>query len=257
MTESPLAGVGVLVTRPEHQAGELAAAIEQQGGTALRFPTISIKARSAESIAADVQQLATPDIAIFVSANAVRNGLACVGNARIASVGPATALAIEAAGRRVDIRPASGFDSEHLLAVPELEDVAGKTIAIIRGQDGRELLAEELRERGADVEYLAVYSRELPQYAPEDITALLEIWRTGGVKVVTAMSVTAFNNLVALLPKSALQLLAGSMLVTPAERVLKKALIQFPQIRAALSDGPDADAIIRAVLALTEHALTE
>jgi uroporphyrinogen-III synthase len=251
MTELSLAGIGVLVTRPEHQAGELAAAIEQRGGTALLFPTIAIHARSAALVSADARQQATPDIAIFVSANAVRHGLAYIGNARIAAVGPATALAIEAAGRRVDIRPVSGFDSEQLLAAPELSNVAGKAITIVRGQDGRELLAEVLRERGAQLEYLAVYAREVPQYAAEEIASLVEKWQAGKVNIVTAMSVAAFNNLLALLPKSKLQLLAGTMLVTPATRVLKEALIQFPELPVTLSDGPDTEAMIRAIVTPT------
>jgi len=42
MSESTLNGFGVLVTRPEHQADELATAIEDAGGEAIRFPVIDI-----------------------------------------------------------------------------------------------------------------------------------------------------------------------------------------------------------------------
>ena len=59
MTESPLAGVGVLVTRPEHQADELVAAIERRGGVAIRFPTLQIIARDANDVAGAAQGLAT------------------------------------------------------------------------------------------------------------------------------------------------------------------------------------------------------
>lgn len=251
MTELPLAGVGVLVTRPQHQADDLINAIERNGGTAIRFPTLQIVARDAAEVAAEAKQLGRPDIAIFVSSNAVRFGLPHAANASIAVVGPATAAAIESAGRSVDIRAASGFDSEHLLAAMQNTDVAGKTLRIIRGQDGRELLAETLRERGAVVEYLCVYERLLPEYTVEATDSIITKWRCGDIDVVTAMSVASFNNLVALLPDPGGELLARTPLVTPAARVLKEALSQFPKLPVILADAPDADEIVNAIIATT------
>jgi uroporphyrinogen-III synthase len=249
MTESPLAGVGVLVTRPKHQADGLISAIENAGGIAVRFPSIEINAREPAAIAADAKSLAQPDIAVFVSSNAVRFGSQYSHAARIAVVGPATAAAVTAAGRTVDISAANGFDSEHLLEEKEFAAVAGKTVRIIRGQDGRELLAATLRERGATVEYLPVYERLRPNYTPDEVNLIASKWRSGEINVVTAMSVAAFDNLIALLPSSVHELLARTPLVTPAARVLKEALSQFPNLPAALSDAPDADAIVNTIVA--------
>jgi len=247
MTESSLAGIGVLVTRAAHQADELVTAIEQQGGRAIRFPTLQIVARDTAAVAAEAQRLPRPDIVIFISANAVQHGLHLVGDARIAAVGPATAAAVAAAGRHVDIIAASGFDSEHLLATTELTDVAGKSITIIRGQSGRELLGDTLRERGAELSYLAVYERRIATHTSADLQSLGHLWQAGAIDIVTAMSVASFANLVTLLPESALYLLARTPLVTPAARVLKEALHRFPDLPAFLSDGPDAAAMVRAI----------
>lgn len=249
MTEAPLAGIGVLVTRPEHQADELVSAIESAGGVAVRFPTIEIIARDPAAIAADAESLAPPDIAVLVSSNAVRCGLRYADGAPIAVVGPATAASVTAAGQSVDIRAANGFDSEHLLQEREFADVAGKTVRIIRGQDGRELLATTLRDRGATVEYLAVYERIPPNYTTNEVDLLIAKWHSSGINAVTAMSVAAFDNLVALLPDSAHELLACTPLVTPAARVLKEALSRFPSLPAILADTPDADAIVRSIVA--------
>ena len=71
------------------------------------------------------------------------------------------------------IVPSERFDSEALLALPELETVAGKRIAIFRGEEGRELLGDTLRARGASVEYVACYRRVQP---PADIRPLLDLW---------------------------------------------------------------------------------
>ena len=162
MPVKSLQGVGVLVTRPKHQSLALATAIEQEGGLPVQFASIEIIARNAASVAEDAYRLPKPDIAIFVSSNAVEHGIEHADGARIAVVGPASAEAVVAAGRKVDIVPPDGFDSEHLLTLPELCDVAGKRVRIIRGQSGRELLANTLRSRGAEVDYLAVYQRALP-----------------------------------------------------------------------------------------------
>lgn len=247
MTDDELAGAGVLVTRPEHQAGPLVDAIEAACGRAVRFPAIDISPLPAESIDAAAAGLHAPDIAIFVSPNAVRHGLGYGGAARLAAVGPATAAALEAAGRPVHIRPQGGFDSEHLLAEPELNDVAGKVVRIIRGQSGRELLADTLRERGAVVDYLAVYTRRPARPSAAALTRLEADWCAGGIDAVTIMSVETLVNLVSLLPAACKNRLRQTLLVTPAERVIIEATKQFPGIPTALAAGTSPQDIVRAI----------
>lgn len=247
MTKGELAGIGVLVTRPEHQAEPLASAVEAAGGRAIRFPAIEITPRPTAAIATDAAMLQPPDIAIFVSANAVLYGLGYTGAARIAAVGPATAAAIEAAGRQVDIQPEGGFDSEHLLAEAELNDVAGKVIRIIRGQAGRELLAETLRARAATVEYLAVYARGAPRPDPATLDDLEAAWQRGDITAVTVMSVETLLNLLSLLPDELENRLRETLLVTPAERVIIEATKRLPGTPTVLAEGTAPDDIVRAV----------
>jgi len=248
MASRSLAGVGVLVTRPSHQSHALTAAIESHGGKAVCFPTLEILPRNAAAVLEDAYRLAAPDIAIFVSSNAVLHGLQHAQDAKIAVVGPATADAVVSAGRAVDIMPSDGFDSEHLLAMAELFDVAGKRVRIIRGQDGRELLADTLRARGAEVDYLSVYERSLPLYRADEVEALLTEWHAGGINVVTILSVASLDNLRSLLPESALAMLQRTPLVTPADRVLQQVLEQLPDMPATLADAPDADAMVRGIV---------
>jgi len=254
MADQQLAGVGVLVTRPSHQAVELVDAIEDHGGTAVRFPVIDIVPRGAAEIAADEALLKDPDIVIFVSRNAVQFGLAHTADAIVAAVGPATTAALEAAGHRADIRPELGFDSEHLLAEPHLLDVADKTVRIVRGTDGRELLADTLRSRGAFVDYLPVYERRLPQYTDAELGALEARWRSGDIDLVTVMSVESVRNLGALLPDWCKNQLRNTSLVTPAARVLKEALARFPGTSATLAAGPLAGDMVRAIIELWHTA---
>lgn len=250
MSEGPLAGIGILVTRPRDQAGALLAAIEAQGGEAILFPTLEIVPRPSAEIRADAARLDDPDIAIFVSPNAVQFGLEYAGNGALTAIGPATAAAIEAAGGAVEIRSASGFDSEHLLAEPALENVAGKLVRIIRGRKGRELLAETLRSRGARIDFLPVYDRVLPAYEAEEIEAIDAKWRSGRIDVVTVMSTESLKNLIAILPASCRNLLAQTRLVTPAARVIKEALDLLPGIPTTLARGPQVDDMVLAILEL-------
>ena len=205
--------------------------------------------RARNDVIADADALNAPEIAIFVSANAVRFGLDFAGDAKIAAIGPATAACLEESGRTVDIRARDGFDSERLLEVPAMRDVAGKVVRIIRGNGGRELLANVLRERGATVEYLSVYSREIPEYEPAELDALCGEWTRGNIDVVTVMSVETLINLAHLLPRECLDALPATPLVTPASRVIKEAKKRFPGIATMLADGPQASDMVEAVVA--------
>jgi uroporphyrinogen-III synthase len=251
MADGELAGIGVLVTRPADQAGRFIAAIEAAGGTAIHFPALQIVPRADGDIAADASALPDPDITLFVSINAVGFGLGHAGKGRLGAVGPATAAALEAAGRQVDIRPATGFDSESLLAEPSLQAVAGKTVRIIRGNAGRELIASTLRERGATVDYLPVYERQAPVADADALAALERRFLGGEIDVVTIMSVATLQNLLAILSEPCLAALRTSVLVTPAARVVKEAHNHLPGIETRLADGPQAMHMIRAI---AEHA---
>ena len=248
-----LVGVGVLVTRPRQQSAELIEAIEAAGGSSISFPVIEIVPRNATAIAADMGGLQAPDIIVYVSRNAVEQGLAWNPDGMVAAVGPSTAAALEAAGRIVDIVPATGFDSESLLAEPAMNDVAGKTVRIVRGNGGRELLADTLRERGATVEYLTVYERRLPDYSDDELRELAHDWNTGSVDAVTVMSVESLRNLLALLPDTCVAALTDTPLVTPAARVLKEAKERLPGCTVILAQGPGADAMVSAIATLGQH----
>nr|VFK55042.1 MAG: uroporphyrinogen-III synthase [Candidatus Kentron sp. TUN] len=169
-----LAGVGVWVTRPIRQAGTLAQRIEEEGGHVIRLPVIAITdVDDRKPVMALMDRLNDFDLAIFVSANAVRKGLEYVGGAgnwpaqvRIAPIGKATEKALEQIGLSCAFQPRPPYNSESLLAVPELqtEVITGSRVIIFRGVGGRALLGETLTARGACVEYAEVYRRRLPQW---------------------------------------------------------------------------------------------
>lgn len=179
MTEElPLAGLNIVVTRPREQAAELAKNIEKLGGTCIQFPLLAIAPLADEQqLHALLARLHEFQLAIFISPNAVRFGMAAIQNAggvpatmQIATVGAGSAKALHDYGVSRVIVPQQRFDSEALLALDELQNVSGKRVAIFRGDGGRELLGDTLKQRGAMVEYVTCYHRSKPQH---DMTALL------------------------------------------------------------------------------------
>ncbi len=238
--------LGVLVTRPREQAEELIELLNARGMNAIAFPVLEIVPQPNAAIETQAVREGPADITIFVSPNAVRHGLKYA-SGRIAAIGPGTAARIDAAGREVDIVPADGYDSEHLLAEPSLASMDGVRVRIVRGNGGRELLGRTLETRGAKVHYLEVYTRRLPASDAAVREAVERAWRRGGIDFVIAMSVQSLRNLESLLPVLKRDSLAGTVLVTPAARVLKELEQSYPGCAVVLADGPSAAHIADAI----------
>lgn len=252
---APLAGLNVLVCRPEGQGAGLCQAIAEAGGTVLSFPTLAITATAApQTAAARLAQAGGYDSVIFVSANAVRyaqkladNGIIpLISSARVAAIGAATAKALREAGAaRVLVAPPPG-DSEALAAMDEWQDMAGRRCLIVRGEGGREWLAETMRRRGAQVDYAEVYRRTLPDADP---APLLARWRAGQVHAAIITSGEILQNLAALIGGEGLALLRETPVVAVSERVCR--LAQTMGIhRVANAAGASDTALVQALAAL-------
>ena len=166
----PLANIGVAITRPTDQAIKLTQLIEDAGGHVISYPLIEISPLTDYTrfnlVIADIQQY---DWIIFISSNAVENGMPHLlkqgipPHLQFAAIGPATAKALADYGINKVLIPKGRFDSESLLSLPEMHDVQGKKIMVVRGVGGRELLAESLKARGAQVAFAECYRRINPQ----------------------------------------------------------------------------------------------
>lgn len=196
----PLAGLGVLVTRPARQAGAFAQKVAALGGAPVIFPAIAILP-PADPAALARAHAALPgyDFAVFVSANAVEHGAPdprrWPAHLIALAPGPGTAEALADAGIVGARIPATTFDSEGLLALPELTDLRGRRVVIFRGDGGREVLGDALVARGAQVDYVACYRRAPPSTGG---AGLAEAFREGRIDAVTITSTEGLDNLWAL-----------------------------------------------------------
>jgi uroporphyrinogen III methyltransferase/synthase len=167
----PLFGKRVLITRPAHQADELAQQLWEAGAEPIVAPTIAISPPEDLEAARDAAgRAASYRWVVFTSRNGVdaffdrlaelgRDARA-FGEAKIAAIGPKTAEALAVRGIRVDFIPASFVNeavAEGLLA----RTAPGDRILLYRAQEAREVLPEMLRAAHRHVDVVAAYRTRL------------------------------------------------------------------------------------------------
>jgi uroporphyrinogen-III synthase len=237
-----LAGRGVVVTRPRELASAFARRIEGLGARAIVFPTLEIQALPAPAVLGEIARF---DFVVFVSPSAVRVAQRMLPpwprGARAVAISFGTKRELDAAGIAPVIVSSATADSEGLLAVPELQQMAGKRVLIIRGDDGRALLGESLAARGARVEYAECYRRLRPDTDP---APLLAAWRRGEVAAVIALSAQALANFVDLTQGA---LGAATPFFVPHERIARRA--RTLGVREIVVAAPGDDAMIERLVA--------
>jgi uroporphyrinogen-III synthase len=215
----------VVVTRPARQAAAFAQKLAALGANAVVFPAIVIlppdDRKALESVHEHLHEY---DFAVFVSANAVEYGAPPADRwpSKLVALapGPGTIEALASAGITNARMPESTFDSEGLVALPELGDLRGRRVVVFRGERGRELLAETLRERGARVDTVACYRRAVPASGAQ---GLVEALRERRAHVLTFTSSEGLDNLCAVAGDEGRRLLAALPAFVPHPRIAQRA----------------------------------
>ncbi len=223
-----LSGCNIVVTRPRNQAKELADLIRAEGGCAILFPALEIlETDDLRPLHRLINRLEQFDLAIFISANAANRAMSEIvarrelpDKLKIAAIGAGSQKALQQFGVKQVIYPVSRSDSEALLELPQLRDVAGKRIVIFRGQGGRELLGETLAKRGAHVEYAECYRRAKPDADP---APLKRLWADNKLHAITVTSSEGLRNLFEMMDETGRELLKKTPLFVPHPRITEAA----------------------------------
>jgi uroporphyrinogen-III synthase len=183
----------LLLTRPAEESRALAQTLGEIGVYSASLPLLEIEPLPvSEANRSIIYDLAAYCAVIVVSKPAARLGLAMVDEIwpqppmqTWFTVGAATAQILDDYGLPVFF-PQQGEDSEALLDLPQFQQALSgydPKVLIMRGEDGRELLAERLRERGVIVDYLPLYRRCLPRYPAFALPNTVEAERLNGLVV--------------------------------------------------------------------------
>jgi len=205
--QKPLLGRSVVVTRAREQASGLAAQLADLGAEVIQFPTIDIKPlEDYSSVDAAVRNLGAYDWLIFTSANGVKcfwerleaQGLdaRALYGLQVAAIGPATAQAVRSHGIAPDFVPEAYIAesvAEGLIGL----GMDGKKVLLPRAREAREVLPEELRKAGAQVDVLPVYET-VPAAAHRD--EVLQRLEAGTLDAVTFGSSSTVDNFFAQIP---------------------------------------------------------
>lgn len=221
---APLAGRGIVVTRPANQAAPLAEAIRAAGGHAILFPVFEIlETADIQPLIDVIDRIESFSLAIFISPNAVVHAMNQIAarrawppGLRAVAIGKGGVKELKRFGINEVIAPTCSFDSERLLDMPPLQSVAGQRVVIFRGDGGRELLGDTLTARGAQVEYVECYRRARPR---ADAAPLLKAWERNEVHAVTVTSSEGLRNLFEMVGKLGQSWLRRTPVFVPHPRI--------------------------------------
>jgi uroporphyrinogen-III synthase len=198
----------VVITRPLAQAGPLAARIAACGRAVEVLPLLEILPLPDDgALRAALADLGSYTMVAFVSPNAIDAAFAHIAQwpaaVRLAVLGEGSRAALAAHGVTAanativsPLDPAHS-DSEHLLRSFDLESVRGKRVLIVRGESGRELIADGLRAAGAEVSVIAAYRRAVPRLTAPLAATLRRLLERGNDWIITSSE--ALRGLMALL----------------------------------------------------------
>lgn len=204
----PLFGLGVVITRPERQADDLAKLLAAEGARPIAFPTIAIEPPSDWSeLDAALKELESYQWIIFTSANGVHffferlwqkgKDMRDLKGVKVCCIGPATARQLEARGIGVDLVPKE-FIAEGILKSFTALNIQGQKILLPRASKARDLLPEGLKKMGAEVIVATTYRTVNSGRKKEELAVRLA---AGDVDVITFTSSSTVTNFVDIMGK--------------------------------------------------------
>ncbi len=254
-----LLGASVVVTRPGAGASAIKRRVRQFGGSVISLPGVSLRGVGDKpAVKMALTRARASDIAIFASPAAVRYAFAIhpklrfLKTSHVCALGSATENALRRKGIKKVLWPREFQTSEGLLALPELQRLRGKRVAIIGAPGGRELLVHMLQASKARVTSIHVYRREPPHFRRDQLDALEQ----ASAPIITLLtSQEILGNLRAALPLPLFgKLAAGELIVSSLRLAMAARATLFTSVHIAASPGPD-DLLAAACAALAQHRL--
>jgi uroporphyrinogen III methyltransferase/synthase len=234
----PLFGKRILVTRPKEQAGDLVDRIEAMGAEAIEAPMIRIvPPEDFGPLDAACDRAGEFDWIVFSSGNAVDafverllagpQDLRVLKGVRLCVVGPSTGDRLTRYGLKVDLRPAEYRAEAVVSAIADAVPLEGQKILLPHADIGREIVAEELRARGAEVTEVVAYRTVIAEPEREGEPDIYRMLLERRIDVVTFTSASAVRNFVRVLGDEPAADLLRTTVVASIGPVTAEAAAQF------------------------------
>lgn len=217
--------MAVLVTRPDERGQQLVDMLAKAGVVAIHLPLFNIEAGTElNGLPNKFAQLKVGDYVFAVSKSAVdfadkalkNTGFVWRDDLQYFTVGQGTAQHFAMITTLAVHYPTTQENSEGVLQLAAMQNLQGKTILILRGNGGRELLSEQAQQRGANVEIVECYRRESIVYNSTEQTSLC---KRAGVQTIVATSAEILTQLVDFVPQNEHNWLKSCQLITVSERI--------------------------------------
>ncbi|MDR0805268.1 MAG: uroporphyrinogen-III synthase [Enterobacteriaceae bacterium] len=244
--------MSILVTRPSPAGETLVKRLIEQGMVAYHTPLITFSAGNGlNNLPKYLINLRQDDIIIAVSQHAVQyaqdflshHHLTLPTHIQYFAIGEKTAFELQQAAHQQVSLPEGRAISEQLLKLPQLQHVAGKKVLILRGNGGRQLLAETLEKRGALVTFCECYQRDPIAYDGND---LCHYWQQIHINTLVITSGEMLQQLYQLVPEGFRHWLFTCRLLVVSERLADQAK-HLGWSQCYIADNANNEALLRAL----------
>ena len=203
MSQLPLAGRRVLVTRAAQQAGKLSEGLRAAGAEPVEVPVLEISPPdSFDPLDRALRQIREYNWLILTSANtvhAIAKRATAIGvtldsldELKVAAIGSATAAAARVAGLSVALVP-DKYVAESLVESLVSQPLSRRKLLLARAASARDVIPDSLRAAGASIDVVDAYQNRMPESAPE----LLRTALASGIDAVTFTSSSSVSHLAA------------------------------------------------------------
>ena len=235
----------VLITRPEVSGQLLAKHLDKFGICSICQPLFDYQPLPSSPALKKLINEHNSAIIIFISVAAVdyaarSYSLAQWQNNRVLAVGPQSQLALAKYHINAEIPLRS--DSEGLLQHPLLQSVNNQHIFIVRGDGGRELLKQQLSQRGAHVHYLQTYQRQWRSFSKDTG----QQWQNNEINCIVVTSNAILDKTIALMNTVAAPWKFTCLWVVASERNQRNAL-KLGIVKVVNENGANDEAITTAI----------
>lgn len=262
--DRPLFGKRVVVTRPREQAAELVDLLESLGAAVIEAPAVRIvPPEDFQPLDDAIAAVGEYDWVVFTSVNGVdyflqrlqagSSDARALAGVKLCAVGPGTAERLAKYWLKVDLMPGEYRAEAVVEALRGAGEVAGRKFLLPRADLAREMLADELRRLGGEVNDVVAYRTVAVEPEREHEPDIFRLLLDKKVDVVTFTSASTVRNFCRLYGADAVADLLRSVAIACIGPVTAEAAQQSGIRTSIMPSEYTMPALVRAIVEYFER----